>query len=540
MIEQALQKCRSSGNEVAAFPQKIPVRAPLARSNGQASGVGGRLFPTRIGRPPLHHIAHRGGRFDLPHDPETEELGVGQIELRLGQLRVAHLPTLVAGLAQGHPEQIHLVIPRTAAGGTLTLVGSVDPNDKYALAGAGPEHWVQVGQVLPFEIVFENKTNAPAPAQEVLVTDDLDPRLDWSTFELKSLAFNDARITVPPGLQRFTTTTTVGTDTNEVVVDVSFNPATGRITWLMRSRDAATGELPEDPFAGFLPPNDASHRGEGSLSYVIRPKADLADGTRLINRATIIFDPTYGANPPIVTPMVTNAIDASLPTSAVLPLPAENDGTVEVQWTGGDAAGSSGIASFDLYVARDRGPYLLWQIATTETAATFTGEPGSIYHFYSVARDAAGNTEAAPESADAFTTVAGGYTYATWAAGQNLPANAKGPDDDADSDGLNNFAEYAHALNPLVADRALSVPQAAFVNVGGQDYLTLTYRRPKTEPTDVQYRVTASTVLTPWAGLATTPVGSPVDRGTYVEVTVRAPAPAGGAATGFLRLELVR
>jgi len=430
--------------------------------------------------------------------------------------------------------------PGTVAGGTYTIVGSVDPNDKYALAGSGPEHWVQVGQVLPFEIVFENKTNAPAAAQEVLVLDDLDPRLDWSTFELKSLAFNDARIAVPPGLQRFTTTATVGTDTNEVVVDVSFNPATGRITWLMRSRDTATGELPEDPFAGFLPPNDVSRRGEGSLSYVIRPKADLADGTRLTNRATIIFDPTYGANPPIVTPMVTNAIDASLPTSAVLPLPAENDGTVEVQWTGTDAAGSSGIASFDIYVARDRGPYLLWQIATTATNAPFTGEPGSIYHFYSVARDAAGNTEAAPDSADAVTTVAGGYTYAAWAAGQNLPANAKGPDDDAEGDGLSNFAEYAYALNPLVADRALSVPKAAFATVNGQDYLTLTYRQPKTEPTDVEYRVTGSTALVPWAGLATTPVGAPVDRGTYVEVTVRAPAPAGGATAGFLRLELIR
>jgi hypothetical protein len=422
----------------------------------------------------------------------------------------------------------------------LNIVGSVDPNDKYALAGSGREHWVQVGQVLPFQIVFENKTNAAAPAQEVLVVDDLDPRLDWSTFELKSLAFNDASITVPPGLQRFTTVTTVGTDTNVVVVDVSFNPATGRITWLMWSRDAATGELPEDPFAGFLPPNDASRRGEGSLSYLIRPKADLADGTRLTNRATIIFDPTYGANPPIVTPMVTNAIDASLPTSAVLPLPAENNGTVEVQWTGSDANGSSGIASFDIYVARDRGPYLLWQIATTETSATFTGEPGSIYHFYSVARDAAGNTELAPESADAFTTVAGGYTYATWAAGQNLPPNAKGPDDDADSDGLSNFAEYAYALNPLVPDRALSVAKAAFATVNGQDYLTLTYRRPKTEPTDVLYRVTGSTVLVPWAGLSTTPVGAPVDRGAYVEITVRAPAPAGGATAGFLRLELLR
>lgn len=290
----------------------------------------------------------------------------------------------------------------------LNIVGSVDPNDKYALAGAGPARWVPPSQILPFQIVFENKTNAAAPAQEVLVTDDLDPRLDWSTFELASIAFNDATITVPPGLQRYSTTTTVGTDPYEVAVDASLNPVTGRITWLMRSRDPATGDLPEDPYAGFLPPNDATRRGEGSLTYTVRSRADLADGTQLTNRATIVFDPTYGANPPILTPWVTNTIDAVAPGSAVQPLPAQGVGEIPLSWGGQDAPGGSGIASYDIYTSRNGGPYAPWLMATTNTTARFLGEPGSAYRFYSVARDAAGNTEAAPAEPDASISLGGG------------------------------------------------------------------------------------------------------------------------------------
>ncbi len=198
----------------------------------------------------------------------------------------------------------------------LNIVGSVDPNDKYTLAGAGPERWVQPGQVLPFEIVFENKTNAAAPAQEVLVVDQLDARLDWSTFELRTIAFNDTRLVVPPGLQRYTASTRVGTDPYDVAVDVRFQPDTGRIEWWMRSLDAATGDLPEDPYAGFLPPNDATHRGEGSLTYIVRCRGDLADGVTITNRAVVLFDPTYGANPAILTPWVTNSVDGLAPSSS--------------------------------------------------------------------------------------------------------------------------------------------------------------------------------------------------------------------------------
>jgi hypothetical protein len=429
--------------------------------------------------------------------------------------------------------------PGIVAGGTFTIVGSVDPNDKYTLAGAGPEHWIHTDQVLPFEVLFENKPTAAAPAQEVLVTDDLDPNLDWSTFELKTIAFNDARIAVPPGLQRFSTTARVGSDPNEVTVDVSFDSTTGRITWLLRSRDANTGDLPEDPFAGFLPPNDAAHRGEGSFTYTIRPKLGLADGTQIRNQATIIFDPTYGANPPILTPVVTNTVDSIAPTSQVQALPAESTGSVEVTWSGQDAAGGSGIASYDVYVARDAGPYQLWQIATKAAKAAFTGQPGSAYRFYSVARDAAGNTEDAPATADTTTAFAGGATFDTWIATQGVPANARGPADDPDQDGLVNFAEYALALNPLVKDSQLARPQAGLVQAGGSTYLAITYRRPKTEPADVRYTVTRSGVVRPWTATNTVmPVGAPVDRGTHVEVTVRSADPVTARAEGYLRLEI--
>jgi hypothetical protein len=328
-----------------------------------------------------------------------------------------------------------------------------------------------------------------------------------------------------------------------VTVDVSFDSITGQITWLMRSRDANTGDLPEDPFAGFLPPNDAEHRGEGSLTYTIRPKLDLADGTKIRNQATIIFDPTYGANPPILTPVVTNTVDSVAPTSQAAPLPSENAGSVEVTWSGQDATGGSGIASYDVFVSRDNGSYQLWQIAATATNATFTGQPGSTYRFYSVARDAAGNTETAPDQPDAVTSLPGGLTYETWAAGQSLPPNASGPSDDPDSDSLQNFAEYAYATNPLQTDSQLAVPKADIVRLGGQDYLTMTYRRQKTDPTDVQYRVTASSVVKPWAGANTvTSVGTLVDRGSYAEATVRStqPIPITAAGTGFLRLDIAR
>ena len=65
--------------------------------------------------------------------------------------------------------------------------------------------------------------------------------------------------------------------------------------------------LPTDPLAGFLPPNDETGRGEGHVSFTIRPRADVQAGTVVTNIASIVFD----TNEPILTNQVWNTIGRS-------------------------------------------------------------------------------------------------------------------------------------------------------------------------------------------------------------------------------------
>jgi uncharacterized surface anchored protein len=76
------------------------------------------------------------------------------------------------------------------------------------------------------------------------------------------------------------------------------------VNWIFRTLDPETGELPEDALAGFLPPNDASRRGEGHVSFSIKPKSNLSVGTLITNTASIVFD----TNAAIATNTVTNTI----------------------------------------------------------------------------------------------------------------------------------------------------------------------------------------------------------------------------------------
>ncbi len=94
------------------------------------------------------------------------------------------------------------------------------------------------------------------------------------------------------------------------------------------------------------------------------------------------------------------------PTSTVTALPATETSTqFTVSWSGSDTGGP-GIASYDVYVSDDGGPFTAFQTNTTATSATFTDLPGHTYGFYSVATDTAGNVQPAPTAAQATTQVA--------------------------------------------------------------------------------------------------------------------------------------
>jgi len=204
--------------------------------------------------------------------------------------------------------------------GDLNGAGSLDPNDKSTI-GFGSEGWITGDSTILYTIRFENVPTATAAAQTIVVTDQLDSNLDWSTFHLKEVGFNNvvAFSTEESNgpIQSYSTQTYVATDPNPIEVMAWLNPATGLITWEMESVDLVTGGLPEDPLAGFLPPNDDKYRGEGYAIYSILPKQGSVNGQAIYNEATIVFD----VNEPILTNNVTNTIDLLAPTSSVDPLP---------------------------------------------------------------------------------------------------------------------------------------------------------------------------------------------------------------------------
>jgi hypothetical protein len=83
-------------------------------------------------------------------------------------------------------------------------VESVDPNNIQGPSGFGPSGFVKP-ELFSYAIKFENKPDATAPAQTVVVTQQLDANLDWSTFQLGSFGFGDIVINVPSGQTSYST-----------------------------------------------------------------------------------------------------------------------------------------------------------------------------------------------------------------------------------------------------------------------------------------------------------------------------------------------
>jgi len=238
----------------------------------------------------------------------------------------------------------------------------------------------------------------------VVVTDQLDLQtLDLDTLSLGPISFGKGHTLVPaPGAQHYTGGVDLRPEQPLIVtVRATLEIDTGVLTWRFSSIDPNTGQLSDDANAGFLPPNVHPPEGDGSVTFSVKPKPGLLAGTQFCNEATIVFD----VNLPITTPRWCNALDNAAPQSHVLPLAVSQPSpTFDVQWTGVDAG--SGISSYSVYVSVDKGPVLPFQIDTASTSASFAGQAGKTYDFYSVARDAVGNIEAIPALFDATTTIA--------------------------------------------------------------------------------------------------------------------------------------
>jgi len=280
----------------------------------------------------------------------------------------------------------------------------MDPNEKLSPDGYGEPRFLPIQQDVPYTINFENVATATAYAQRIRITDQLDPNLDARTLRLREIGFKQYRIQVTDNRAFFQQRVQLGADLGNLLADISagVDLSTGTVTWTLTAIDPATGEQPNGTNLGLLPPNNASNDGQGFVTFTIKPKSTTTTGAVIHNAATISFD----TEAPINTNSVSNTIDADAPSSAVDSLPAtQPNPTFSISWSGSDAPNGSGLLNYDIYYSANNGPYQLLLSGTTATSTQFTGELNTTYRFYSIARDNAGNVEAAPPSADAVTTV---------------------------------------------------------------------------------------------------------------------------------------
>ena len=329
--------------------------------------------------------------------------------------------------------------PVAPAGAGVTanssIASAMDPNDKIG-PGFGTSGFVAANEDLSYRVDFENASTATAPAQQVVVTDQLSTDDNWSTFRITEAGWGDTVLVAPANSQNFETTVPVTIDGNsfDVLVEIGINLITGLVTAQFYSVDPTTG-LPPSVLVGFLPPEDGTGRGMGYFSYTVMPVSGLPTGTQIRNVANVSFD----EQPIIATDQVsdtdpTQGVDASKqamvtvnagpPTSSVASLPAtESAPSFTVSWSGQDDAGGSGIASYSIYVSDNGGAFQPWLTGTTLASATYDGQYGHSYGFYSVATDNVGNVQPTPAAAQAMTQVVSLSTW-TGGGGDNLWSDA--------------------------------------------------------------------------------------------------------------------
>lgn len=278
-----------------------------------------------------------------------------------------------------------------------TSVGSLDPNELAGPTGGGPARAVTTSGAHTFAVYFENAKTASAPAQEVRVTDHLNPaQYDLSTLRFGAVQFGTTRWS--PASE----STTIGHVLElggglQLDLQASYD-AQGSVKWTLATQDVVTGALPEDPLKGFLPPNVDGTEGQGVLYFTVKPKA-VADGTVLSSRAGIVFD----LNPAIATNTWTNLVDNTVPTAKATAPASVTTKTFTVSWSGTDT--TSGISSYDVLVATDNGAYTTWKQGVPAGNATYTGAAGHVYRFSAIAHDFAGNVSLVPPTPHATTAV---------------------------------------------------------------------------------------------------------------------------------------
>jgi len=278
--------------------------------------------------------------------------------------------------------------PEGKNGKSLKAVASLDPNEKKGPHGYGAENCINQTENLAYIVSFENKSSATAPAQEVFIADTLDTTVyDVEKFSFTAFAFGDTTVYFNGFNQNIVRDVDLRPKKNLIVrLTAQLNKAEGIANWIFRSFDPATMDLPEDPYAGFLPPNNANHAGEGYVSFNIALKNNLIDKTFIKNKASIVFD----KNSPIITNEYSNLLDFSAPDSKLSSVKGTQINDYRLEFSGNDQG--AGIQHYKVYYSVNDSAYKLLK-TTSKPIENFTIEKGKTIKLYSLAVDSLGYVE---------------------------------------------------------------------------------------------------------------------------------------------------
>jgi hypothetical protein len=222
---------------------------------------------------------------------------------------------------------------------------SYDPNEKNGSSGVAG--YIAPDQSIVYEILFENLATATAGAEEVLIEDILPEALDPSTLEFFEVQVGNKRVGLPAGTNALNTQIDLRPERPVVVRVVSdYDANTRKLSVRFSGIDPNTNDYYQE---GFLPPNTNPPQGEGAVRFRIRPRSDAESGTVIANRASIIFDPHLGANPPIVTNTHTLTLDKQAPVIALETPSSTTLPTTKatLRWSATDDA--SGVAEVEIW-----------------------------------------------------------------------------------------------------------------------------------------------------------------------------------------------
>jgi hypothetical protein len=283
-----------------------------------------------------------------------------------------------------------------SGGAHSKIVAPCDPNQITGPSGFGNERWWSVGEVMNYRVDFENlpaDINAPAtPAQVVEVVVPLDADIDLTSFRLANAGFGGAAGHVIP-VGPVTAFDNGGVFYSDLGLYVQYTAGIDVATRVARFRFSTLGpnrQPPTNPFVGFLPVNDQTGRGQGFVTFSVKPLGTVATGTEVALQASIKFD----ANAPVPTNVATNLVDSELPSSSVSANIEVLDAShLRIHWTGQDEAGGSGLQAYSVHMRRDTEAYQEVGSQLTSNSMELTVEQGHRYSFLTRARDNTGNLE---------------------------------------------------------------------------------------------------------------------------------------------------